>query len=126
VKPDARSRSARKYVRGEGRFAKLLKFTKLDTKLLEHNFFILPKINGYQVDLANSQRHSKPAKLNLSRNGGRAMSCPTRLPARSPNELLRLHVVHLDLVDISMSEAVKLLPLTSRTDEMPHQRPGVN
>jgi hypothetical protein len=45
------------------------------------------------------------------------MSCPTRLPARSPYELLRLHVVHLDLVDISMSEAVKLLPLTSRTDD---------
>jgi hypothetical protein len=55
VKPDARSRSARKYARGGGRFAKLLKFTKLDAKLLEHNFFsVLSKIDGCQVDLANS------------------------------------------------------------------------
>jgi hypothetical protein len=37
--PDARSRLARKYTRGGERFAKLLKFTKLDAKLLEHNFF---------------------------------------------------------------------------------------
>jgi hypothetical protein len=43
VKPDARSRSARKYARGGGRFAKLLKFAKLDAKLLEHNFFYFAK-----------------------------------------------------------------------------------
>jgi hypothetical protein len=40
---DARSRSARKYARGGGRFAKLLKFAKLDAKLLEHNFFCFAK-----------------------------------------------------------------------------------
>jgi hypothetical protein len=54
VKPDARSRSARKYACGGERFAKLLKFAKLDAKLLEHNFSVLPKIDGCQVDLANS------------------------------------------------------------------------
>jgi hypothetical protein len=43
VKPDARSRLARKYARGGGRFAKLLKFAKLDAKLLEHNFFCFAK-----------------------------------------------------------------------------------
>jgi hypothetical protein len=40
---DARSRSARKYGRGGGRFAKLLKFAKLDAKLLEHNFSCFAK-----------------------------------------------------------------------------------
>jgi hypothetical protein len=43
VKPDARSSSARKYARGGGRFAKLLKFAKLYAKLLEHNFFCFTK-----------------------------------------------------------------------------------
>jgi hypothetical protein len=43
VKPDARSRSVRKYARGGGRFAKLLKFANLDVKLLEHNFFYFAK-----------------------------------------------------------------------------------
>jgi hypothetical protein len=43
VKPDARSRSARKYARGGERFAKFLKFAKLDAKLLEHNFFCFAK-----------------------------------------------------------------------------------
>jgi hypothetical protein len=43
VKSDARSRSARKYARGGGRFVKLLKFSKLDVKPLEHNFFYLAK-----------------------------------------------------------------------------------
>jgi hypothetical protein len=43
VKPDARLRSARKYARGGGTFAKLLKFAKLDAKLLEHNFFCFAK-----------------------------------------------------------------------------------
>jgi hypothetical protein len=40
---NARSRSVRKYVRGVGRFAKLLKFAKLDAKLLKHNFFYFTK-----------------------------------------------------------------------------------
>jgi hypothetical protein len=43
AKPDARWRSAHKYARGGGRFAKLLKFAKLDAKLLEHNFFCFAK-----------------------------------------------------------------------------------
>jgi hypothetical protein len=43
VKPDARSRSARKYARGAGRFAKLLNFAKFDAKPLEHNFFCFAK-----------------------------------------------------------------------------------
>jgi hypothetical protein len=51
---DVCSLLARKYARGGGRFAKLLKFAKLDAKLLEHNFSVLPKIDGCQVDLANS------------------------------------------------------------------------
>jgi hypothetical protein len=55
---DARSLLARKYARGGGRFVKLLKFAKLDAKLLEHNFSILPKIDGFQVDLANFWRCS--------------------------------------------------------------------
>jgi hypothetical protein len=38
-----RSRSARKYARGGRRFAKLLKFAKLDAKLLEHNFSCFAK-----------------------------------------------------------------------------------
>jgi hypothetical protein len=48
----------RKYARGEGRFAKLLNFAKLDAKLLEHIFSVLPKIDGCQVDLVNSWRYS--------------------------------------------------------------------
>jgi hypothetical protein len=32
--------SAQKYASGGERFAKLLKFAKLDAKLLEHNFFL--------------------------------------------------------------------------------------
>jgi hypothetical protein len=56
-----RSRSARKYARGGGIFDKFLKFTKLDTKLLEHNFSVLPKIDECQVDLANSWRCLAPA-----------------------------------------------------------------
>jgi hypothetical protein len=43
AKPDARSRSVRKYARGGGRFAKLLKFAKLDAKLLQHNFSCFAK-----------------------------------------------------------------------------------
>jgi hypothetical protein len=40
---DARLRSAHKYARGGGRFAKLLKFAKLDAKLLEHDFSCFAK-----------------------------------------------------------------------------------
>jgi hypothetical protein len=47
AKPDARAMRARAHranMRVEGgRFAKLLKFAKLDAKLLEHNFFYFAK-----------------------------------------------------------------------------------
>jgi hypothetical protein len=75
-----------------GRFAKFLKFAKLDVKLLEHNFSVLPKIDGCQVDLVNSWRCWGRKKREL----GKSKGLQVRVGGREPLALRPLNSIYID------------------------------